>query len=99
MAKTTIAGILVVMLLVCGWTAEAAICKDANGNPIPCEQDPGGGGGGNLCWSGSCVRCAVQCSEFGGCWNICDYMTANGGCACFFESGSCSEGGTCTYVP
>ena len=50
MAKTTIAGLLLVMLLVGGWTAEAAVCKDENGNPIPCEQDPGGGGiGGDPC--------------------------------------------------
>lgn len=31
MAKTTIAGLLLVMLLVCEWAAEAAVCKDENG--------------------------------------------------------------------
>lgn len=66
------------------------------------HQDPGSGGGGgsgNLCWTQSCARCAYSCSEFGGCWWICDYVTGNGGCACWFESGSCSENGSCTYVP
>jgi hypothetical protein len=78
-------------------------CEDEAGNPVPCEKPPedggGGGGGGGLCWTQSCARCAMTCSEFGGCWNICDYVTANAGCACWFESGSCSENGTCTYVP
>lgn len=50
MAKTTIAGPLLVMLFLFSGSGLASVCTDENGNPVPCEQDPGGGGsGGDPC--------------------------------------------------
>lgn len=50
MVKFTVAGLVLLLTLSCGGVAEASGCTDENGNPVPCEQDPGGGGsGGDPC--------------------------------------------------
>lgn len=59
MKKLWIASLSLVLLTWCP-TGNAAhgTCKDADGNPIPCEKDQGGsGGGGNPCSISQNGRC------------------------------------------
>lgn len=107
MAKRTITCLLLAALLICGWTAEAAICTDENGNPIPCEQDPGP----SMCandpfeayWSGyvcgNSVWNPVSCSD---CVNAssdgCITKPSDGAGGCFYQNGQCYGWGSCHYT-
>ena len=105
MAKTTIAGILVVMLFVCGGTAYAATpCVDENGNRVACEQMPppeGGGPGGGTCWAMTCTKCVEVTHPVlpDIKWDTCKTVAENGGCNCNWAGDKCTGPyGSCVYT-
>lgn len=97
MVTTTIAGLLLVISLVCGWTAEASICRDENNNPIPCEQDPGGGGSGSWCAHPTCWGCGAPQHDG---YSACVQDTGERYCSCEYPDGidSCGGTGVCEYT-
>lgn len=99
MTKTTVAGVLLLLMLVCCGTAEAVICTDEDGNRIPCVQDPGGGGGGGgggWCAHPTCWGCGwPQQDGYQACLE-----GAGSSCNCEYPDGvtSCVGVGECEYT-
>ena len=96
MTRVTVAALILVLSAACSGAAEAAVCTDENGVPIPCEQDPGGGGEGGWCANPTCYGCGEP--EPDG-YSPC-LPGAGSSCSCDYPNGipSCTPIGECEYT-
>ena len=79
--------------------APAFACVDEDGKRIPCNQDPGGGGGspgGMVCANPTgCWECGEE--QQGG-FRPCVQVGGDSACSCNYPGGICAEHGSCTYT-
>jgi len=73
-------------------------CQGPDGHPVPCQQDPGGGGGSGESTCANplqCWYCGVPLSDG---FQPCEPTSSSYACNCNYSQGVCSEYGSCEYT-